>query len=68
MRVPKKRRVSEQLRKAIQTSAMTQYAIAKKTGLSESQLSRFMNRKAELTLPAVDKLAYLLDLNLTADE
>lgn len=41
------------------------YAIAKKTGISDSSLSRFMARKQGLSLDAVDKLAKLFGLSLT---
>ncbi|HEX6984108.1 MAG TPA: hypothetical protein VF170_01970 [Planctomycetaceae bacterium] len=49
VRMPKKRTagpapLSEQLRKAIDASGHTRYAIVKETGISQSTLSRFMFR------------------------
>lgn len=43
------------------------YAIAKKTGISDSSLSRFMARKQGLSLDAVDGLAKLFGLRLEAE-
>lgn len=43
---------------------MTRYRIAKISGLSEAQLSYFVNGKRSLTLPAAAKLAKALGLEL----
>ncbi len=43
---------------------MTRYEIAKKSGLSQAQLSYFVNGKRSLTLPAAAKLAQVLGLEL----
>ena len=63
---PSKRvRLSDQLRKAIETSGMSRYRISKETELSEPTLSRFMSGERGLTTTALDNLADFLDLNLT---
>lgn len=54
------RTFSDQLRRAIYNCGMTRYQIAKRTGISEATLSRFMSGQRGLTLKAVDKLAVLL--------
>jgi transcriptional regulator with XRE-family HTH domain len=57
--------IEEQLKRAIVESKMSRYRICKEAGLSESQLSYFVNGKRSLTLPAVAKLAKVLGLELT---
>jgi transcriptional regulator with XRE-family HTH domain len=54
------RTFSDQLRRAINNCGMTRYQIAKRTGISEATLSRFMSGQRGLTLKAVDTLAVLL--------
>ena len=53
-----------QLKKAIKESGMSRYRIAKESGLTESQLSYFVNNQRTLTLPAAAKLAKVLRLEL----
>ncbi|MHC4264449.1 MAG: helix-turn-helix domain-containing protein [Planctomycetota bacterium] len=56
--------IEKQLKQAIMRSKMSRYRIAKESGLTESQLSYFVNGKRTLTLPAVAKLAKVLKLEL----
>jgi hypothetical protein len=56
--------LSDQLRQAIQQSALSRYRIAKDTGVSQSVLSLFCSGKRGLSLKAVDALVRLLDLEL----
>jgi plasmid maintenance system antidote protein VapI len=56
--------IEEQLKKAIVESKMSRYRICKEAGLSESQLSYFVNGHRTLTLPAAAKLAKVLGLEL----
>jgi transcriptional regulator with XRE-family HTH domain len=60
--------ISEQLREAIESAGMTRYALAKATGVSESQLSRFVNGTSGLGVEAIDKLCAYLGLHLAAIE
>lgn len=55
---------SDQLRKAIDESGMTRYAISKATGIDQAVLSKFMAGERGMLLPSVDKLCSLLDLEL----
>jgi transcriptional regulator with XRE-family HTH domain len=56
--------IEKQLKRAILGSEMTRYRISKESGLTESQLSYFVNGKRSLTLPAAAKLAKALGLEL----
>lgn len=56
--------IEKQLEQAIIESGLSCYRIAKESGLTESQLSYFINGKRSLTLPAAAKLAKVLGLEL----
>ena len=57
-------KLSDQIREAIDASEMSRYRICKKIGLSEAQMSRFMNGKAGLSLKTLDALANLLGIEV----
>jgi len=56
--------IEKQLKQAIEKSKMSRYRISKESGLTESQLSYFVNDHRTLTLPAAAKLAKVLGLEL----
>jgi len=56
--------ISEQLRQAVMTAPESRYHISKATGISQGQLSRFVNHGSRLTLNTVDLLAAHLGLEL----
>lgn len=56
---------SDEIRHAVDASGLSRYRIAKELGISESTMSRFMNRKGGLTLKLLDRLADLLGLHIT---
>ena len=56
---------SEQLRRVIRESGISNYALSQKTGIAQSALSRFMRKQSSLTLDSVDRLAVLLNLKIT---
>ena len=58
-------KLSNQIRKAIESCGMTRYRIARETGISDATLSRFMSGERGLTTTALDTLADFLNLNLT---
>lgn len=58
------RLISDDLRRAIESSGLTRYRIAKDTGLSQSLLSRFVSGERGLSLEAIDKIGTLLGLRL----
>ena len=51
-----KHAISDQLRQAIRDCGKTRYRISVETGISESILSRFVNRGAGLSLANIDAL------------
>jgi transcriptional regulator with XRE-family HTH domain len=59
---------SDQLRKAIDNSNLSRYAICKEIGVPQSLLSRFMHGKGGLSVETIDKLCKLLRVNLTANK
>ena len=62
-----KRRVmlSDQVRQAVDDCGMTRYAIWKATGIDQATLSRFVTGERRLSMDSLDRLADLLDLNIT---
>lgn len=56
--------IEQKLRDEIIKSKMSRYKISQESGVSEAQLSLFVNGKRTLTLPAVAKLAKVLELEL----
>ena len=59
-------KLSEQVRRAVDESGMTRYAICKAIGMHESVMSRFMNAKGGLQQDSLDALADLLELDIVA--
>src|SRR4051812_3219057 len=55
---------SDQIREAIDSSAITRYVLSEKTGITESALSRFMTGKQSLSLTTMDKIADVLGLQV----
>lgn len=62
---PKKQKLSDQVRAAIETCGQTRYRISRETGIPEPTLSRFMTGGRGLRMRALDILADYLNLNLT---
>lgn len=60
---PKK--LTDQLRQAIDECGLTRYAIAKESDIDESALAKFYNRHRGLSSKALDKLGECLQLNIT---
>lgn len=56
--------LTDQLRRAIQKSRLTQYRIAKDTGIPQPVVNRFVNGKRGITLDTADKLCRYLRLRL----
>lgn len=53
------------LRSAIRKSPLSAYELSKRSGVSDSVLSRFLNRKQGITLDTAERLARVLHLALT---
>ena len=56
--------LSDQMRRAVDESGMSRYAICKATGMDQANMSRFMSGETGLTLETADRIAKLLNLEL----
>lgn len=63
---PVAEKFEDQLRRLIDDTGLTRYAIAKETGITQAALSRFMAAKAGLSMPNLNLLAELLGWQVTA--
>lgn len=54
----------ELMRAAIENSGLTLLEISHRTGISQSQLSRFMRSERNITFPTAEKIGKLLGLEL----
>ena len=63
----KKETVSDGIRKAIDNSGVSRYALAKAAGVEQATLSRFMRGKAAITTTTLDALAKVLGLRIVAE-
>jgi hypothetical protein len=61
----KREKLSDQVRRAVEASGQSRYAICKALGLAQATMSRFMCRQGGLSMDSLDALADLLDLNIT---
>ena len=62
------KKLSDEIRDAVDASGMSRYAIAKALGVAESTMSRFMNGKGGLSMEYIDRLAALLGLHIVVKE
>jgi DNA transposition AAA+ family ATPase len=58
-------KLTDQLRRAIETSDKSRYALGQETGIDQATLSRFMRGKGGLSLDGWDKLGEALGLELS---
>jgi transcriptional regulator with XRE-family HTH domain len=64
----KRTKLSAQVRRAVDRSGMSRYAICKAIGMDQSIMSRFMNGKGGLQMDSLDAVADLLRLNIVAEK
>ena len=62
----KKQPFSDRLRELIDQSDLSRYEICKRAGLSQSVMSRFMHYQSGLSIPTIDMLCQVLDLELVS--
>jgi plasmid maintenance system antidote protein VapI len=58
------KKLSDEIRDAVDASGMSRYAIAKALAVAESTMSRFMSGKGGLSMEYIDRLAALLGLHV----
>jgi predicted transcriptional regulator len=58
--------VSEQLRAIVKSCGVSQYRIAKETGIDQSAMSRFVAGERGLSIEALDRLGEFLDLEVVS--
>jgi transcriptional regulator with XRE-family HTH domain len=63
--MPPRLRFSEQIRRRVLTCGLSRYRIAKTLGCSQSLLTLFMGGRRGLSIPMLDRLAALLQLEVT---
>lgn len=62
MTAEQRQQLADQIRNAISSSSMSRYEISKRSGVDESSISRFMNRKGSLSFASIERLAAVLHL------
>ena len=62
------KKLSTQLREAIANCGMSNYRVARRSRIHQSQLSRFVRGEAMLTLDTLDRVAAVLGLEVTVPE
>ena len=63
--MPRPAPLSNQLREHLRNSGKTMYVVAQETGIAESTLSRFLNRKRSLSQSISDALGRYLCLDIS---
>lgn len=61
------KKLSDQIRQAIDDSGISRYRIAHDTGIDESALAKFFNGQRGLSLDAIDRLGQYLRLRIVPD-
>ena len=64
----KRVRLSDQIRRAVDGSGMSRYAICKAAGIDQGTFSRFMAGKVGLSMRTLDALGDVLELRLLSDK
>jgi DNA transposition AAA+ family ATPase len=64
----KQYKLSEQIRRAIDTCGKTRYQISQDTGIDQATLCRFMGGNGGLSIPILDRLGEYLGLRIVANK
>ena len=59
---------SDEIRRLVKDSGLSQYAICKSTGIQAATMNRFMHGKAGLSLENLDRLAEFFHWTITAEQ
>jgi transcriptional regulator with XRE-family HTH domain len=68
MTAAERRKLADQVRAAIDESQLSRYEIAKRSGVDEASISRFMNERAGLSFVALEKLAPVIGLEIVVKQ
>ncbi len=60
------KKLTDQIRQAIDDSGLTRYQIAKETGIDESALAKFYNGHRGLSMEALNALGEYLELTIVS--
>jgi transcriptional regulator with XRE-family HTH domain len=58
---------SEQLRRVIDESGLSHYAVCKRIAIDQATMSRFMHGRGGMSIAALDRLGELLGLRIVAE-
>lgn len=61
------KKLTDQLRQAIDDSGLTRYRISKETGIDQSALAKFYNGQRGINTETLDKLGECLGLRIVMD-
>ncbi len=61
-------KLSDAIRRAIDDSPMSKYAICKKLNINQGHMSKFMHREAAFSQDRLDELGLLFGLRIVRDE
>lgn len=59
-------RLSDQIRRAVDSSGLSRYAVCKETGIDQGAFSHFMAGHRGLSLDSLDRLGEVLNLQVVA--
>ncbi len=68
MNAKRKRRFSDQLRRAVDQSDLSRYEICKRADLDQSVMHRFMHEKSGLSITSINAICEVLGLRLVAED
>lgn len=64
MTAQERKHLADQVRSAIESSSLSRYEIARRSGVDEASLSRFVNERGGLSFASIEKLAPILGLRI----
>ena len=64
MKKKRHKKLSDQIRAAVDESGITRYRLAKETAIDQGALSRFHHGTARLSMDTLDRLAEYLELEI----
>lgn len=62
------KKLSDQLREAIESAGVSRYSISKQTGVSETTLCRFVSGERGISVDAMDAIGQYLGLSIVSQK